>query len=185
MGIFVNKLPWKDQTMSRSWYALHSKPNKEQFLYSQLLHRQIDVYYPRLHVDPVNPRSRKMRPFFPGYLFVHVDLEKTPHSTLSYIPGATDLVSFDFKPATIPDEVIDGIKKNVNLINNQQKKFKQSLKHGDEVIIQGGPFDGYQAIFDTSLPGSERVRVLISLMRDRQVRIQIPDEMVKPKNRKS
>ena len=170
--------------MSQSWYALHSKPNKEQFLYSQLLHRHIDVYYPRLSVKPVNPRSRKVRPFFPGYLFVHVDLEEIPHSSLAYIPGANDLVSFDFEPASIPDEVIDGIKKNVNLINNQGQKDKQGLKHGDPVIIQGGPFDGYQAIFDTSLPGTERVRVLISLMRDRQVRIQVPDEMVKPKKSK-
>jgi len=167
--------------MSQTWYALHSKPNKEQFLYSQLIHRNIDVYYPRLSITPVNPRSRKVRPYFPGYLFVHVDLKKIPHSSLAYIPGANDLVSFDFEPASIPDEVIEGIKKNVNLINNQEQKFKQGLKHGDPVIIQGGPFDGYQAIFDTSLPGSERVRVLISLMRDHQVRMQVPDEMVKPK----
>ena len=167
--------------MSQTWYALHSKPNKEQFLYSQLIHRNIDVYYPRLSITPVNPRSRKVRPYFPGYLFVHVDLEEIPHSSLAYIPGANDLVSFDFEPASIPDEVIEGIKKNVNLINNQEQKFKQGLKHGDPVIIQGGPFDGYQAIFDTSLPGSERVRVLISLMRDHQVRMQVPDEMVKPK----
>jgi len=167
--------------MSQTWYALHSKPNKEQFLYSQLIHRNIDVYYPRLSITPVNPRSRKVRPYFPGYLFVHVDLKKIPHSSLAYIPSANDLVSFDFEPASIPDEVIEGIKKNVNLINNQEQKFKQGLKHGDPVIIQGGPFDGYQAIFDTSLPGSERVRVLISLMRDHQVRMQVPDEMVKPK----
>jgi len=167
--------------MSRSWYALHSKPNKEEFLYSQLLHRNIDVYFPRLHVEPVNPRSRKVRPFFPGYLFINVDLEKIPHSSLAYIPGANNLVSFDSEPATLPDEVIEGIKRNVNRIDQQQKNFTQGLKPGDPVIIQGGPFDGYQAIFDTSLPGSERVRVLISLMRDHQVRIQVSDKMVKPK----
>jgi len=170
--------------MSQSWYALHSKPNKEEFLYSQLMHRNLDVYYPRLSVTPVNPRSRKVKPLFPGYLFIHVDLDKVPVSTLAYVPGAHSVVSFDYQPATIPDEVIDGIKKNVSLINQQQQKAKQGLKHGDPVIIQGGPFDGYQAIFDTSLPGSERVRVLISLMRDRQVRIQVPDEMVKPKKQK-
>ena len=169
--------------MSQSWYALHSKPNKENFLYAQLKHRDIDVFYPRLHVEPVNPRSRKIKPLFPGYLFIHVDLEAIPHSSLAYIPGANDLVSFDYEPATIPEDIIHGIKKNLERINSRSKDQAKRLKHGDPVIIQGGPFEGYQAIFDTSLPGSERVRVLISLMRNHQIKVQIPQEMAKPKKK--
>jgi len=54
------------------------------------------------------------------------------------------------------------------------------------VTIHGGPFDGYQAIFDTKLEGSERVRLLIELLRGQQMRVQVPARMVKPKksNRK-
>ena len=166
--------------MSFYWYALHSKPNKESFLFSQLRHRDIEVYYPRLHVQPVNPRSRKIRPFFPGYLFVHVDLEKVSLSALAWIPGAQNVVSFDSHPAIVPDEVISGIQKNVKRVNQHTQDQKQSLQSGDPVIITGGPFKGYQAIFDTALEGNQRVRLLIQLLHARQIRVQVPAEMAKP-----
>lgn len=167
--------------MSATWYVLHSKPNKEDFLYSQLRHREVEVYYPRLRVDPVNPRARKVKPFFPGYLFVFVDLDSTPLSSLSYVPGANRVVSFDHEPAIVPDEVIHTIKLNVERLNENPDMFHQQLHHGDPVIIQGGPFEGYQAIFDARLEGSERVRLLIKLLRGQQVRVQVPSKMVKPK----
>lgn len=167
--------------MNLSWYVLHSKPNKEDFLFSQLRHRNIEVYYPRLRVDPVNPRARKVKPFFPGYLFVHVDLDDIPLSSLAYIPGANRVISFEHQPAIVPDEVILTIKNNVDQINQNPNLYYNQLKHGDPVIIQGGPFEGYQAIFDMRLEGSERVRLLVKLLRGQQMRVQVPSKMVKPK----
>lgn len=166
--------------MSLSWYVLHSKPNKEDFLYAQLNHRQIEAYYPRLRVNPVNPRSRTVKPFFPGYLFVHVDLKTTPLSNLSYVPGANRVVSFDHEPAIVPDDVVRTIQQNVEHINENPLLQQDQFTHGDPVIIQGGPFEGYQAIFDVRLEGSERVRLLIQLIRGQQVRVQVPTDMVKP-----
>ena len=166
--------------MSLSWYALHSKPNKENFLYTQLQHRDIEVYYPLLHVQPVNPRSRKVRPFFPGYLFVRVDLNQIPLSSLAWVPGAHDVVSFDSQPAIVPDDVITGIQKNVAQVNQKNQEQRPRLQTGDPVIITGGPFEGYQAIFDTALEGSQRVRVLIELLHARHIRVQVPEEMAKP-----
>jgi len=168
--------------MTPSWYVLHSKPNREDLLCAQLEHRNLEVYYPRLHVQPVNPRSRKVRPFFPGYLFVHVDLDSIPLSSLNYVPGAQSVVSFDHQPAIVPEDVIATIRKNVTRINNAPIKGAHGLKHGDPVIIQGGPFDGYQAIFDATLEGSERVRLLIKLLHQHHIRVQVPAEMAKPKN---
>ena len=166
--------------MSLSWYVLHSKPNKEDFLFTQLRHREIEVYYPRLRVNPVNPRSRNVRPFFPGYMFVHVDLETTPLSVLSYIPGANRVVSFEHEPAIVSDEVVLTIRQNVDRINENPNQQQEQIAHGDPVTIHGGPFEGYQAIFDTRLEGSERVRLLIKLLRGQQVRVQVPSKMVKP-----
>ena len=73
--------------MTSSWYVLHSKPNREDFLFTQLLYRELKVFYPRLHVNPINPRARKVKPFFPGYLFVNVDKENSSLSHLAYIPS--------------------------------------------------------------------------------------------------
>lgn len=169
--------------MSQSWYVLHSKPNREDFLFTQLQHRKIESFYPRLHVEPVNPRARKVRPFFPGYLFVRVDFEEVPLSSLTYIPGANQVVSFDYKPAIVPDEVIQMIERNVARLNREPKKAQRSLKHGDPVEVKSGPFKGYQAIFDKALKGSDRVRLLIKLLHGQRLRVQVPRDMAKPKNR--
>ena len=60
---------------NQSWYVIHSKPRKENQVYSQLQARAIETFYPTIRVKPVNPRSAKIRPYFPGYLFVRVDLD--------------------------------------------------------------------------------------------------------------
>jgi len=168
--------------MSQSWYVLQSKPNKEDFLFSQLQQRDIEVYYPRLRVEPVNPRSRKVRPFFPGYLFVNVDLEQTPLSSIAYVPGINRVVSFDQKPAIVPDEIIQAIIQNVERINENPDMQYNQLQPGDPVTIQNGPFEGYEAIFDTRLKGSERIRLLVKLLQGQQIRVQVDKKMVKPKN---
>src|SRR5207253_8987659 len=46
------------------------------------------------------------------------------------------------------------------------------LHKGDTVKITGGPFAGYEAIFDLRLKGADRVRVLLELLR-RQVTVEI------------
>jgi len=167
--------------MSLSWYVLQSKPNKEDFLFSQLQQRDIQVYYPRLRVDPVNPRSRKVRPFFPGYLFVNVDLEQTPLSSIAYVPGMNRVVCFDQEPAIVPEDIIQTIIHNVEKINENPDLEYNQLHQGDPVTIQGGPFEGYEAIFDTRLEGSERIRLLVKLLHGHQIRIQVDKKMVKPK----
>ena len=62
--------------MPFQWYALHVKPHKEQSVDDLLRSREMEVFYPPLKVKPVNPRARKIRPFFPGYMFVYLDLEE-------------------------------------------------------------------------------------------------------------
>jgi transcription antitermination factor NusG len=102
--------------------------------------------------------------------------------SLTYVPGAHNVVSFDYEPAIVPDEVISTIKENVAQINQDPKKYQKALEHGDPVIIKGGPFEGYQAIFDTALKGSDRVRLLIKLLHGQQIRVQVPEDMAQAKN---
>ena len=54
--------------MGLNWYVLHSQPNKEDLLWNQILTQNIDVYYPCIPVHPVNPRSKKIKPYFRRYV---------------------------------------------------------------------------------------------------------------------
>ena len=86
--------------MSIAWYVLNSKPRKENLLWQQLKELDLETFYPRLHVNPVNPRSRKVRPYFPGYLFVNVDLSEFGFSKIAWVPGLKRIVAFDGKPGS-------------------------------------------------------------------------------------
>ncbi|MEW6403009.1 MAG: transcription termination/antitermination NusG family protein [Chloroflexota bacterium] len=166
--------------MSTHWYALHSKPMKEDLLWEQLSLHQIESYYPRIRVKPVNPRSRKIKPYFPGYVFACVDLERTNLSVLQWMPGSTGIVAFDGTPATVPDNLIDAIRRRVDEINAAGGELFEGLKTGESVVIQGGPFSGYEAIFDARLSGDERVRVLLRLL-NKQLPLELPSGQIQRK----
>lgn len=165
--------------MTLSWYAMRSKPNKEDFLAGQLQAYGVEVYYPVLRVNPVNPRARKFRPYFPNYLFVRVDLEAVNVSDLRWMPGASGLVSFDGKPASVPDLLIAALRKQIDEHNAILREQEKNFRRGDIVLIQDGPFAGYEAVFDTHISGADRVRVLLSLLQSRQVPVEIASRQIR------
>lgn len=170
--------------MPESWYALRSKPRKEEVLWKQLLAREIEVFFPRMRVHPVNPRSRKLRPYFPGYMFVQVDLEAVGSSKFNWMPFAIGLVSFDGEPAVVPEGLINEVRKRVDEIAAVGGEFYDGLQPGDPVRISSGPFAGYEAIFDMRLPGSERVRVLIQMLTDRNMPLELKAGQVQRKKKR-
>ena len=150
------------------WYALRSKPRKEEIVWRQLQARGIENYFPRLRVNPVNPRSKKYKPYFPGYLFVRMDLEVTGLSYFQWMPHTIGLVTFGGEPAVVPEHLIQAISRRLKDIAESGGEVFDGLKKGDIVWINGGPFSGYTAIFESRLSGSERVRVLLKLLNDQR-----------------
>lgn len=167
-----------------NWYVMRSKPNKEAALWRELCARRLDSFYPRLRVHPVNPRSRTLRPYFPGYLFLHADLDEVGFTAVQWMPFSMGLVSFDHEPAMVSDSLIHALRRRVDEIEAAGGEIFDNLKKGDPVLIQDGAFAGYEAILDTRLPGSERVRVLLSLMNRRQVPLELKTGQIQRKNRR-
>jgi transcription elongation factor/antiterminator RfaH len=165
------------------WYAMRSKPNKEDFLARQFEAQGVKVYNPRIRVRVVNPRARKVRPYFPGYIFVQVDLEKISRSALQWLPGSAGLVSFGGEPACVPDSLINAIRKRVDEVNASDRDLIQGLSRGQLVTIQAGPFAGHEAIFDARLSGDERVRVLLKLINKQQLPLDLPSGQIQLKKK--
>jgi len=163
------------------WYALRSKPNKEDALWYQIRGHGHEAYYPRLRVRPVNPRARCVRPYFPGYLFVQVILAQVGTRAFARLPYAQGLVSFGGDPAEVPEVLIAAIRTRVDEINECGGEGFDAfglplprLQAGDRVVINDGPFRGYQAIFDAHLAGTDRVRVLLQLLQARPMKLDLP-----------
>ena len=158
----------------KHWYALQSKFQQEGLLWEQLSIRNIDAYYPRIAVHPVNPRAKKIKPYFPGYMFVNVDLDRVSGSTFQWMPGVARMVSFGNDFAPIPDHLMHAIRERVDAINASGRASVQDFNPGDVVVLRSGAFAGYEAIFDSRLPGHDRVRVLLKLIENQQYRVVVP-----------
>lgn len=156
------------------WYVMRSKPCKEDFLWQQLRAREIECFYPRTRVQAAGRRPRKMRPYFPGYVFIRADMEQVGQSALQWMPGAAGVVAFGGHPAWVPENLIHAIRRRVEQINAAGGEALAGLQPGDPVLICEGPFAGYQAIFDARLSGEERVRVLLSLLGRQQLPLELP-----------
>jgi transcriptional antiterminator RfaH len=156
----------------QSWHVIYCKPRKERQVYAQLCEQTIEAFYPTIRVKPVNPRSAKIRPYFPRYLFVRADLNEIGIGALQWIPGVQWLVQFGGEPAIVPDEVIAALKQRLIELNKNGPRRLNSLQPGTPVQITSGALTGYRAIFDKHLSGDDRARVLLDIL-GRSVNVEI------------
>ncbi len=156
----------------RHWYVIRAKPNRERVVLAQLTLQGLEVFYPSVRVNPVNPRSARERAYFPGYLFAYLDLAAVGANSLRWMPSTVGLLEFGGEPAVVPGVLIAQLKRRIGVIQAAGGLVLADLQQGDSVKITSGPFAGYDAIFDLRLKGSDRVRVLLELLR-RQVPLEL------------
>lgn len=167
-------------SLAETWYVLQSKPRKEFILIEHLAMQGVRTYFPTLHVKRVNPRARKIEPYFPGYIFFQTDLLQQGHSMFHYMPGAAGLVKFGDDAATVDDHWVRQIQQKIEQIEKAHPIEMPVCQRGDRVVVQSGVFAGYEGIFDCNLPGSERVRLLLHWLEKRYVQVEIPAADVFP-----
>lgn len=169
--------------MGAAWYVLQTKPKRENAVFCYLQAHGVEVFYPVLDVQPVNPRASRVRPYFPRYIFVHADLDVVGHSALQWLPNAIGLVEFGGDAAIVPDTVIHSLKKRVEDIQAAGGLALEGLRHGETVRIMQGPLAGCDALFDVRLSGSQRVQVLLEML-GRLVRVQVDANTVEWRSRR-
>jgi len=149
----------------QAWYAVQTKPHKE-FMVREALSciEGVEPYLPTLRVQPVNPRARKLRPFFPGYLFVHTDLTQVGLSAIRWNPGVVRVLGGGGELLAVPDPVIARIRQSVEEVQTQGSISGGRFRHGDRVRITTGLFEGFEGMFDTSLNGQMRARILVEFL---------------------
>jgi transcriptional antiterminator RfaH len=165
--------------MNKNWYALRTKPHKENAVYQRLQDWDIQTYLPLVRVNPKNPRAAKQKPYFPGYLFIYTDLENVGTNTINWLPGSIGLVSFGDIPATVPENLICELQQHLAQIEAEGGLIFSELEPGDKVRIVEGPFAGYEAIFDMRLPGKDRIQILLSFLSQHPQPVEIDVESIK------
>jgi transcription antitermination factor NusG len=160
--------------MNKLWYVLQSKPNKEEFLTGQLEARNIEYFFPKIRVKPVNPRSHKYKPYFNGYIFFHSNMNESDFVNYERIPGVQKIVHLGGEVAYVPESIVQAIRNKVDSINNRKSDPTDEWLRGEVIDVQSGPFEGYEAIFDESISGTQRVIVLLNMLQGRKLKVELP-----------
>lgn len=134
----------------------------------------VEVFLPTIRVWRARLRREKEEPFFPCYLFARFDVESMGPSVLQWIPGLKRVVGFDGHWAVVPEEVIEYVKTRIQEIN---EKGYGGIMPGERVRIVKGPLKGLEAVFETPLPASKRVRILLEFLGSLR-RCEIPGDWV-------
>jgi transcription antitermination factor NusG len=138
--------------LTSKWYALGCKAHKEVFIWKQLVAEGYDVFFPRISTSHKNDRKK---PFFPRYLFVHLDLEITGLSKFNNMPHTSGLVSIEGKPFHIPDAMIEAIRKRIKMINTPQEQSQDQTEVQNSIL-----FSNLETLLDAERTESERFTIL-------------------------
>lgn len=171
------------EEIKTAWYVLRVKPHKEPVIAERLREKGAEVYLPMVQVNPVNKRAAKKKPYFPGYVFLKIDLEAFGVNTINWMPGTIGLVSFGGIQATIPENLILEIKQNIAKIEEAGGLTFVDLQPGDRVRIVEGPFAGYEAIFDMRLKGKDRVQVLLAFLSQYPQTVELDEKFIQKKKK--
>ena len=160
-----------------AWYALYTKPNSEHRVAHALTTRGFTAFLPLL----VARSAERAVPLFPSYLFVRCDITITGISALEWVPGLYRVLSFDGKPAVVPDQAIELIRAELRRIDEEGGLALHPFKPGDEVIVEEGPLAGLRGVFQGPVGPAERVYILLRFLGQAN-RAEVPVEMLRPAN---
>jgi transcriptional antiterminator RfaH len=150
----------EEQGPVQQWHALFTKPRMERHVAETLGARDIDVFVPLLWYH--GKRGDWLsKPFFPRYVFAHLDWEASGLRSVQWTPGLTKVVTFDGRPAVMPTAKLQYLRERLERIDGDDFL---ALKPGDRVKVTRGPFADVEAVFDGRLNGDARVAILLDIL---------------------
>ena len=160
--------------MALQWFVVSTKARREQFAQEQLSRRAVETFLPRILEPGRFGMKPLIAPLFPGYLFVHIELEEQ-YFHVVWTPGVRRFIGFGELPCPVDDAVIDFLHARIG--SEGIVRVTRVFKEGDVVRIKHGPFEGLIGIIENPGCGHGRVRVLMELLR-RQTRVDVPQHIV-------
>ncbi len=140
------------KTNNMEFYVVHTKARQESKAAANLVKQGFQVWLPYYSKELVKKKSliSLKEPFFPGYLFIRIDLENNNWSKINNSYGVKHLLKMNDKPVPLSNRVIRKLKLVVS---------GRFIKLGDSVKVLKGPMVNKIGKVE-KLCGSERVRIL-------------------------
>ena len=129
-----------------NWYALYTKPRKEQKVAQQLEELGFVVYLPlKVEVKQWSDRKKKViSPLFSSYVFIQI--EESKRSDVFVIDGVLNYVFWLGKPAVIRNNEIELMRTEIEKPNREI--FVEPLSPGEQIKLKEGVFKGQEAFVE-------------------------------------
>jgi transcription antitermination factor NusG len=155
-----------------NWFALHTKSRRENFAAKNVSTLGIESFLPRLKAERLVRGAARtiIKPLFPGYFFARF----RPEDSLELVecsPGVLHVISSGRLPIPVEDQIVRDIQ-NRGEPDGLIRIRPQSLKSGDRVSIQDGPFEGLVGRVEREFDDGRRVAILLETLLNARVTIE-------------
>ncbi|CAK0778251.1 transcriptional antiterminator RfaH [uncultured Gammaproteobacteria bacterium] len=156
------------------WYVVHTHPNAENKVIVNLRRQGFDPYLPlfrkrRSHAGKVD---EVLRPLFPRYLFVAIDLATQRWRAILSTFGVVGLLRHGDVPTAVPRGVVDEIRNHERRGDYCESAVRVRMQLGQQVRVANGAFANMVGRFQ-GMDDAERVTLLLEMMGG-EVRVRVP-----------
>src|SRR6201984_1901217 len=107
-------------------------------------------------------RKVSSRKFFPGYIFVNMELDDETWHVIKNTPKVTGFVGTQTTPPEVPESEVVAIRQQMEE-GALRPKPKMLFEVGEAVKVVDGPFQDFNGTVEEVRPEKGKVRVLISI----------------------
>jgi transcriptional antiterminator NusG len=158
--------------MAMNWYAVTTYSNYEMKVKAAIVERAKAeglsdkigrILIPQEEVADIVRGKRRIsrRSFFPGYLFVEMEMNELTWELVRNTPKVTNFVG-GRKPTPVPTTQIDAI-----LVQIEEGIAKPApriiFEDGDNVRVIDGPFTNFTGVVEEVRPEKQKLKVLVSI----------------------
>lgn len=146
------------------WYVAQTHPNKEEWAVQHLRQQGFETFFPRFRKREIRRSTycERLKPVFPGYVFVRFDLATQPWGPIRSTRGVRTLVGPRLgQPQAVPEPVMNYLFRRCRA--EVMISLVDALQPGDLVQINTGPLFNRIAKVAT-LKSSGRVALLFEML---------------------
>jgi len=160
----------------RSWYVIQTQGRHEGKVEIALARQGLESFLPQI-TYPSRRRDRKVilkSPLFPGYLFLHAELEPVTFYQVIKVDGVVRILGNE-GPASLSAEVVDSIRA---IVEGDRPFYSwRFLEKGKQVRVIDGPLTGVIGTIVGKKEKKRRLVVAVELFK-RSVAVELDDDAV-------
>jgi transcriptional antiterminator RfaH len=161
---------------NKQWCAVYTKPQREEFAELNLHQRGVETFFPKLFLPQSAKRQKQIVALFPNYLFVCIEVLSVEYASVIWCPGVKRIVSFNGTPAIVDQSIIAFLIDQAGADGVISARCNVTI--GQQVAINGGPFDGLVGIIQEPPSARGRVKILLELL-NRPTMVDVPVQFIK------